>query len=197
MIMMFMVLVVFVPSILVEGEGVDEGPLVALAVPTEPASSQRSTDQKNKADGLSENSHLGLQVVGHEHCPDWNKQGRSHFYTRFQRNILIRLSRCVKIVRMPCRVISNLYAPQNQPSLEFALTLRRFLHKTGPSSPPQQGVGIKSRLYNIFVMYIMEITSFGGKISKTVHTKEKVWIFGPKYEDNDRSIISRFTLWSW
>ena len=63
MIMMFMVLVVFVPSILVEGEGVDEGPLVALAVPTEPASSQRSTDQKKEADGLSENSHLGLQVV--------------------------------------------------------------------------------------------------------------------------------------
>ena len=63
MIMMFMVLVVFVPSILVEGEGVDEGPLVALAVPTEPASSQRSTDQKNEADRLSENSHLGLQVV--------------------------------------------------------------------------------------------------------------------------------------
>ena len=65
MIMMFMVRVVFVPSILVEGEGVDEGPLVALAVPTEPASSQRSTDQKNKADGFSENSHLGLQVVVH------------------------------------------------------------------------------------------------------------------------------------
>ena len=63
MIVMFMVLVVFVPSILVEGEGVDKGPLVALAVPTESASSQRSTDQKNKADGLSENSHLGLQVV--------------------------------------------------------------------------------------------------------------------------------------
>merc|ERR550534_3413387 len=68
MIVMFMVLVVFIPSTLVEGEGVDEGPLVALAVPTEPASSQRSTDQKNEADRLSENSHLGLQVVGHEHC---------------------------------------------------------------------------------------------------------------------------------
>ena len=68
---------------------------------------------------------------------------------------------------MPCRVISNLYAPQNQPSLEFALTLRHFLHKTVPSSPPQQGVGIKSRLYHIFVMNIMEIASFGGNLSKT------------------------------
>ena len=96
------------------------------------------------------------------------------FYTQIQRNILIRLSRCVKIVRMPCRVISNLYAPQNQPSLEFALTLRHFLHKTVPSSPPQQGVGIKSRLYNIFVMNIMEIASFGGNLSKTVDTKEKL-----------------------
>ena len=123
--------------------------------------------ESNHSNLSEEDSHSGLQMVAHEHCSDWKGQGLSHFYTQIQRNILIRLSRCVKIVRMPCRVISNLYAPQNQPSLEFALTLRHFLHKTVPSSPPQQGVGIKSRLYNIFVMNIMEIASFGGNLSKT------------------------------
>ena len=59
---------------------------------------------------LSNESHSGLQMVAHEHCPDWTRQARSHFYTQIQSNILIRLSRCVKIVRMPCRVISHLYA---------------------------------------------------------------------------------------
>ena len=97
---------------------------------------------------------------------------------------------------------------RNQPSvcavrqtlLELGLTLRHFLHKTDPSSPPQRGPRIQSGLYNIYNMEIAFLFFFFWQHLPTVCARllvKKQFGYLTKYEDNLRSIISNFTVGLW
>ena len=71
---------------------------------------------------------------------------------------------------------------RNQPSvcavrqtlLELGLTLRHFLHKTDPSSPPQRGPRIQSGLYNIYNMEIPFVGNVSQQYAKIIWARNKL-----------------------